>query len=168
VKLKVGLKTVDTHAIADVNALLDCGATDLFINRAFVQKKDIHMHTLQDLITVYNIDDTVNRGWSIMEEVTLIMSHQGHKERAVFEVCDLGKNNLIIGFTWLKKHNPEIDWRTREVGITRCPRECNVFARQLKKEKKVKREKNSTQKYSVMMEEVPDEDMPNGDSLIII
>jgi hypothetical protein len=72
------------------------------------------------------------------------MSHQGHKERAVFEVCDLGKNNLIMGFTWLKKHNLEIDWRTGEVEMTCCPRECNVFARQLKKEKKVKREKNST------------------------
>jgi hypothetical protein len=168
VKLKVGLKTVDTHAIADVNALLDCGATDLFINRAFVQKKEICTRKLQDPITVYNIDGTVNRGGSITEEVTLIMSHQGHKERAVFEVCDLGKNDLIIGFTWLKKHNPEIDWRTGEVEMTCCPRECNVFARQLKKVKKVKREKNSTRKYSVTMEEVPDEDMPNGDSPITI
>ena len=168
VKLKVGLKTVDTHAIADVNALLDCGATDLFINRAFVRKKEIRMRKLQDPITVYNIDGTVNRGGSITEEVTLIMSHQGHKERAVFEVCDLGKTDLIIGFTWLKKHNPEINWRTGEVEMTRCPRECNVFARQLKKVKKVKREKSSTRKYSVTMEEVPDEDMPNGDSPITI
>jgi Retroviral aspartyl protease len=168
VKLKVGLKTVDTHAIADVNALLDCGATNLFINCAFVWKKEIHTHKLQDPITVYNIDGTVNRGGSITEEVTLIMSHQDHKERAVFEVCDLGKNDLIIGFTWLKKHNPEIDWRTGEVQMTCCPRECNVFARQLKKVKKVKREKNSTWKYSVTIEEVPDEDMPNGDSLIMI
>jgi hypothetical protein len=83
VKLKVRLKTVDTHAIVDVNALLDCGATDLFINCAFVQKKDIHMHKLQDPITVHNIDGTVNRGGSIMEEVTLIMSHQGHKESSI-------------------------------------------------------------------------------------
>jgi hypothetical protein len=96
------------------------------------------------------------------------MSHQGHKERTVFEVCDLGKNNLIIGYTWLQKHNPEVNWKTGEVEMTRCPRECNVFVRQLKKVKKVKREKSSTRKYSVTMEEVPDEDMPNGDSPITI
>jgi Retroviral aspartyl protease len=146
-KLKVGLKTVDIHAIADVNALLDCGVTNLFINHAFVQKKEIRMHKLQDPITVYNIDGTVNRGGSVMEEVTLIESHQGHKERAIFEVCDLGKNDLIIEFMWLKKHNPEIDWRTGEVQMTHCPRECNVFARQLKKEKKVKREEQYTEVF---------------------
>ena len=25
---------------------------------------------------------------------------------------------------WLACHNPEIDWRTGEVQITRCPEEC--------------------------------------------
>ena len=25
---------------------------------------------------------------------------------------------------WLRYHNPEIDWKTREVKITRCPEEC--------------------------------------------
>ena len=52
--------------------------------------------------------------------------------------------------------------------MTWCPRECNVFARKLKKEKKVKREKKSRQKYSVSVEEVPDEEMPNGETLIMI
>ena len=52
--------------------------------------------------------------------------------------------------------------------MTRCPRECNVFARALKREKKVKREKKSPRKYSVMVKEVPDEDMPNGDVSITI
>ena len=28
-----------------------------------------------------------------------MMSHKGHKEKATFEVCDLGKYPLIIGFT---------------------------------------------------------------------
>jgi len=31
------------------------------------------------------------------EEVTLILSDQGHKEWAVFEVCDLGKSILSLG-----------------------------------------------------------------------
>ena len=168
VMLKVGLKTVDTHAMVEVDVLLDCGATSLFINCMLVQNNGIHMCKLEHPIIVYNIDGTVNRGGSIIEEVTLIMSYQGHKERAVFEVCDLGKNNLIIGYTWLQKHNPEVNWKTGEVEMTRYPRECNVFAWQVKKVKKVKREKNSMQKYSVTMEEVPDEDMPNGDRLIMI
>ena len=32
---------------------------------------------------------------------------------------------MILGFTWLDKHNPEIDFRTRSVKMTRClPRCC--------------------------------------------
>ena len=53
-----------------------------------------------------------------MEEVTMVMSYQGHKEKAVFEVCDLGKTNLIIGIIWLKKHNPAIKWKTGEVKMS--------------------------------------------------
>ena len=29
-----------------------------------------------------------------------------------------------MGMPWLKRHNPEIDWKTREVKMTRCPDEC--------------------------------------------
>jgi len=31
---------------------------------------------------------------------------------------------VILGMSWLARHNPEIDWRTGEVKMTRCPEEC--------------------------------------------
>jgi len=40
-------------------------------------------------------------------------------------VCDLGKTNVILGMPWLQAHNPEIDWETREVKITRCLPLCS-------------------------------------------
>jgi hypothetical protein len=52
--------------------------------------------------------------------------------------------------------------------MNRCPRECNVFVRQLKKKKKLKKEKSRERKYSVTMEEVPDEEMPNEENPITI
>ena len=73
------------------------------------------------LIRMYNVDGTVNQGGSITHETTMMMSHKGHCEKAVFKVCDLGKSNIIIGFTWLKKHNPEINWKTGNIQFTRCP-----------------------------------------------
>ena len=30
---------------------------------------------------------------------------------------------MILGMPWLAHHNPEIDWRTGEIKITRCPEE---------------------------------------------
>src|ERR1700723_1974057 len=64
-----------------------------------------------------------------------MMSHKGHREKAVFEVCDLGKTLMILGHLWLKKHNLEVDWITGAVQMMCCPRECNVFLRSVKKEK---------------------------------
>ena len=31
---------------------------------------------------------------------------------------------VILEMLWLACHNPEIDWRTGEVKMTRCPEEC--------------------------------------------
>ena len=29
-----------------------------------------------------------------------------------------------MGMPWLRCHNPEIDWKTKEVKMMRCPEEC--------------------------------------------
>jgi len=137
--LRVGLRTIDSHEVEEVDALLDSGATGLFIDHASLCQKKITTCKLEHSIEVYNINGSINRGGSIMEEVTLILSYQGHKECGVFEVCDLGKSNLIIGYTWLHKHNPEIDWETGIVEMTRCPQACNVSERRQKGIKKSRR-----------------------------
>jgi len=114
---------IDSHELEEVDVLLDSGVTGLFIDRVWLCQKKITTWKLEHPIEVYNIDGSVNRGGSITEEVTLILSYQGHKECTVFEVCDLGISNLIISYTWLHKHNLEINWETGKVEKTRCPRE---------------------------------------------
>jgi len=36
-------------------------------------------------------------------------------------VSNLGKQSMILGYTWLKDHNPEVNWQTGEVQMNRCP-----------------------------------------------
>jgi len=31
---------------------------------------------------------------------------------------------MILGYTWLKDHNPEVNWQTEEVQMNRCPPRC--------------------------------------------
>jgi len=119
--LRVGLRTIDSHKVEEVDMLLDSGVTGLFIDCTWLCQKKITTQKLEYPIEVYNIDGSINQGGSITEEVTLILSYQGHKECAVFEVCDLAKSDLIIGYTWLHKHNPEVSWETGKVDMTRCP-----------------------------------------------
>ena len=34
------------------------------------------------------------------------------------------KWSVILGMPWLRHHNPEINWKTGEVKMIRCPEEC--------------------------------------------
>jgi len=55
------------------------------------------------------------------------------------DVCDLGKTEVILGMPWLAAHNPEINWETREVKMTRCPPLCSGIKVRREERKKVKR-----------------------------
>src|ERR1700680_3558790 len=121
--------------MVDVKALLDSGATRLFIDQKYAEGNGISMRQLDRTIRVYNVDGTHNQGGSITHEATLMLSHNGHREKAVFEVCDLGKTAVIIGHPWLQKHNPEINWKTGHIEFTRCPMECNVCQKECRKKK---------------------------------
>ena len=116
--VKVGLKTLDTQRQMDEDALLDCGATGLFMDTKWAKGNFISMTELEYPILVYNVDGSRNSVGSITHEATLIMIYKGRREKLMFEICDLGKINLIIGCIWLKKHNPEIDWNTGEIEFT--------------------------------------------------
>ena len=136
VKLDVSITMMDTHDMVAVKGLLDNRATGMFIDRQFMHRNGLKTRILPYKIKVYNVDRTLNKGGSITEEVTMMMSHKGHKEKVVFEVCDLGKAVIIIGLLWLQKHNLEINWKTGVVKMTRCPPECNVFIRAARRERK--------------------------------
>ena len=81
--------------MVDVEALLDSGTTRVFMNRKFAECNGIAMRKLDKPIRIYNVNRTMNQGGSITHETTMMMSHKGHREKAVFEVCDLGKSNII-------------------------------------------------------------------------
>lgn len=137
-QLQVILKTVDTGVRMPVKALLDSGATGLFLDTKFVQAHGLNTRKLPRAIPVYNVDGTLNHGGSISEEVDLIMTFEQHTEIVTFAICDLGGKTAIIGHTWLAQHNPEIDWKTGHVSFTRCPPSCSI---QVKKERRKRQRK---------------------------
>ena len=124
VRMKVGLEKVDTHEGAMVDALLDSGVTGLFMNREFVEKRGFKMEKLERPVKVMNVDSTHNKGGDITHEVTCNIYYKGHRERAKFDVCNLGITEVILGMPWLAAHNPEIDWEKGEVELMRCPPWC--------------------------------------------
>jgi len=72
------------------------------------------------------VDGTLNEARSIHEVVNVIMTYERHSECILLAVTRLGKQSMILGFTWLDKHNPEIDFRARSIKMTRCLLRCCV------------------------------------------
>jgi hypothetical protein len=49
-----------------------------------------------------------------------------HAEHIQLAITRLGKQHVILGYSWRQKHNPEINWETKEVRMTRCPTGCRT------------------------------------------
>ena len=103
-----------------MEAMVDTGATGDFIDQDFVTQAKLPTHKLSQLILVYNMDGTLNKTGSIHEVVNVIMTYNWHSERILLAVTHLGKQSMIFRFTWLDKHNLEIDFCARAVKMTRC------------------------------------------------
>ena len=56
------------------------------------------------------------------------------------DICNLGRTDVILGILWLQVYNPEINWKTEKVKITRCPPLCGKNTK-LEEEQKVKKGK---------------------------
>ena len=122
--MKVGLKKLENHEGVAVKALLDSGATGLFMNATFAKEKGFKMEKLKKLLLVRNVDGRINVGRAITHQVECNMFFKGHMARARMDICNLGKTELILGMPWLAVHNPEIDWEKGEVKMTCCPLIC--------------------------------------------
>src|SRR5271156_462067 len=123
-KLKVELETTDTAEVKSINALVDSGATGEFIDRHYAKSCGLRLLKLSKPIPVYNVDGTPNEAGFVTKVVDLILRYKNHSERTLFAVSSLGKQKLILGHSWLRKHNPEINWTTGEVKMSRCPPRC--------------------------------------------
>src|SRR5271163_3737641 len=120
-KLKIELETTDMAEVKSANALGDCGATGEFIDRHYAKSCGFHLLKLSKPIPVYNIDGTPNEAGSVTEVIDLILWYNNHSERTLFAVSSLRRQKLILGHSWLHKHNLEINWATGEVKMSWCP-----------------------------------------------
>ena len=124
VTIKIGLERLDTQEGITVEVLLDSGATGLVMSSEFARKKGFKLKKLERLMQVRNVDGSFNRKGPIENTVEVNVYYKGHVERTEIDVIGGQKWGVILGMPWLERHNPEIDWKTGEVKMTRCPEEC--------------------------------------------
>jgi len=140
--MKIGLEKLESHEGVAVKALLDSGATGLFMDMTFTREKGFKIERMKNPLLVKNVDGTVNVGGAITHQVECNMFFKGHMERVRIDVCNLGKTEVILGMPWLAAHNPEIDWEKGEVKMMRCLPICGKRKQEEKKKEVKKIEKN--------------------------
>ena len=96
--MKVELEKLESHKGVAVKALLDSGATGLFMDMTFVREKGFKMERIKNPLLVKNVDGTVNVGGAITYQVECNMFFKGHVERVRMDVCNLGKTEVILGW----------------------------------------------------------------------
>jgi hypothetical protein len=117
------IETNDGKCIA-MDALLDSGATSSFIDQNFAQRNGIPIMYTDRPIQVYNADRTPNNNGTITGYVEVLLQIEQHAERIQLGITSLGKLDAILGVSWMKTHNPRIDWEEGWVHFDRCPEEC--------------------------------------------
>ena len=122
--LKIGLEKIDNQEGITVEALLDSGATGIVISSEFARKQGFKLKKLERPMQVRNVDGMLNKEGLIENTVEVNLYYRGHVERMKIDVIGGQKWSVIIGMPWLACHNSEVNWRTGEVKMTRCPKKC--------------------------------------------
>jgi len=125
--MQIGVERIDTYEGVSVKALLDSGATELFMSRKCAKRGGFRLIKLAKPIVVRNVNGTGNSGGTITHEVEVNLYFKGHVKRVRMDVYNLGKTEVILGMSWLQAHNPEIDWEKGKVKMTRCPPICGRY-----------------------------------------
>ena len=105
-KIKTKKETIET------NALLDSGAGGEFIDQNYAKTLNLPLKTLGKPIPAINVDGTLNKKGTIKHYVNLELEVLGQPQTIWLLVTRLGKQKILLGFPWLQKNNPLIDWQT--------------------------------------------------------
>ena len=124
VVVKIGLKQEEDKERVVIEALLDSGVMRLVMSEEFVRRHKFRRTKLEKLVYMRNVDGMLNYVGPIVDIVEVEIFFKGHMEQTSIDVIGGQKWSIILGMPQLAYHNPEIDWKTGEVQMMRCPDEC--------------------------------------------
>jgi len=101
--------------------MIDSGATVLFLSHHFVEKHQLEKRKLDSEIIIQNIDGTLNREGTITHYIRLKLKAGESLEEREFLVTDIGPEDVIIGLSWLREHNPHVNWKEGTMKFDEVP-----------------------------------------------
>ena len=91
--------------------LVDSGATDNFMNPAFMKRMGIGLRTLDKPKNIFNIDNTANQAGQITHYTTLSVTTGGTTQEMRFLITNIGREDVLLGYPWLAAYEPRFSWK---------------------------------------------------------
>ena len=113
ISLPILIKKSESKSVETL-ALIDSRAGGKFINQKYAEQLGLSIQPLRKPIMARNIDGTLNKSGTITLCVDISVEIDGRTMDLQLLVTGLGSQRIILGFPWLNKHNPDIDWKTGE------------------------------------------------------
>lgn len=98
-------------------AIIGSGASTQFINLHFVLINNLPL-TLKPKPETLIVVDRKEAENQLTHTYTLSLTVDQHLETLTFQVTKLAGCNMILGQTWLKRHNPVINWTQNTITFT--------------------------------------------------
>jgi len=80
--MQIGVEKINTHEGISMKALLNSGATGLFMSKKCAERGGFKLIKLGKPIVVKNVDSTGNSGSAILHEVEVNLYFKGHIEKS--------------------------------------------------------------------------------------
>jgi hypothetical protein len=109
-----------------MTAMVDCGATENFIDKDYAEQIKIPLDKKKIPRRVLAIDgrEIASRLVTLNTSIKLIINN--HHEKIKLHCITIRNSPIIMGLPWLKKHNPNIDWKEGRVMFNseQCVKMC--------------------------------------------
>jgi len=98
-----------------INAMIDSGATEDFIDREVCNKHRIKMIKAKNPREIYLADGKPSTMGPVTHLMKVTMDISSHMDLATFQVVNFQNHEVILGMPWLREHNPTIDWNDKRI-----------------------------------------------------
>jgi len=89
-----------------------------------VKDKRIQTRSINFSFEIFNINETKNR--EVTKIALLEIKINEHKKQLEAAIIDLNSMDMFLGYDWLVKHNPEVNWKNRTIKFMRYPGSCKM------------------------------------------
>jgi len=112
--------------LVTINAMIDSGATEDFIDREVCNKHGIKMIKAKTSTEIYLADGKPSAMGPVTHMMKVPMDISSPRELATFQVANLQNHKVILGMPWLREHNPTIHWKDKKITFNseRCTTWC--------------------------------------------